>query len=63
VPPAPKKLIAARERPVVLHSAGVFVDGNGLCYCTDWSGAGRYIMEYTDGATGSGAGRRFRDRT
>ena len=24
----------------------VFVDRNGLCYCTDWSGAGLYIMEY-----------------
>jgi hypothetical protein len=48
VPPAPKKLIDPRpNRPVVLHSADVFVDANGLCYCTDWSGAGLYIMEYT----------------
>ena len=47
VPPAPKKLIDPRpNRPVVLHSADVFVDRNGLCYCTDWSGAGLYIMEY-----------------
>ena len=34
------------NRPVVLHSADVFVDRNGICYCTDWSGAGLYIMEY-----------------
>ena len=48
VPPAPKKLVDPRpNRPVVLHSADVFVDANGLCYCTDWSGAGLYIMEYT----------------
>ena len=49
MPPAPKKLIDPRpNRPVVLHSADVFVDANnGLCYCTDWSGAGLYIMEYT----------------
>jgi hypothetical protein len=47
VPPAPKKLIDPRpNRPVVLHSADVFVDKNGICYCTDWSGAGLYIMEY-----------------
>ena len=25
----------------------VFVDRNGIAYCTDWSGAGLYIMEYT----------------
>ena len=47
VPPAPKKLVDPRpNRPIVLHSADVFVDRNGLCYCTDWSGAGLYIMEY-----------------
>jgi hypothetical protein len=47
VPPAPKKLVDPRpNRPVVLHSADVFVDKNGLCYCTDWSGAGLYVMEY-----------------
>lgn len=47
VPPAPKKLVDPRpNRPVVLHSADVFVDRNGLAYCTDWSGAGMYIMEY-----------------
>lgn len=47
VPPAPKKLIDPRPgRPVVLHSADVFVDRNGIVYCTDWSGAGLHIMEY-----------------
>jgi hypothetical protein len=47
VPPAPKKLLDPRpNRPVVLHSADVFVDRNGILYCTDWSGAGLYIMEY-----------------
>jgi hypothetical protein len=48
VPPAPKKLMDPRPgRPVVLHSADVFVDRNGIAYCTDWSGAGLHIMEYT----------------
>ena len=48
VPPAPKKLLDPRpNRPVVLHSADVFVDRNRILYCTDWSGAGLYIMEYT----------------
>jgi hypothetical protein len=48
VPPAPKKLMDPRpNRPVVLHSADVFVDRNGIVYCTDWSGAGLHIMEYT----------------
>jgi hypothetical protein len=47
VPPAPKKLMGPRpNRPVVLHSADVFVDKNGIVYCTDWSGAGLHIMEY-----------------
>jgi hypothetical protein len=48
VPPAPMKLVDPRpNRPVVIHSADVFVDRNGICYCTDWSGAGLYIMEYS----------------
>ena len=48
VPPAPKKLMDPRpNRPVVLHSADVFVDKNGIVYCSDWSGAGLHIMEYT----------------
>jgi hypothetical protein len=47
VPPAPMKLIDPRpNRPIVLHSADVFVDRNGIVYCTDWSGAGLHIMEY-----------------
>jgi hypothetical protein len=47
VPPAPKKLMGPRpNRPVVLHSADVFVDKNGIVYCADWSGAGLHIMEY-----------------
>jgi len=25
----------------------VYVDRNGIVYCTDWSGAGLHIMEYT----------------
>ncbi len=46
VPPAPKKLVDPRpNRPLVLHSADVFVDRNGICYCTDFS-AGLYIVEY-----------------
>ena len=46
VPPAPTKLVDPRpNRPVVLHSADVFVDRNGICYCTDFS-AGLYIVEY-----------------
>ena len=49
MPSAPKKLIDPRpDRPVVLHSANVFVDASGLCDCTDWSGVGLYIMEYKE---------------
>ena len=48
VPPAPKKLIDPRpNRPIVLHSADVFVDRDRRVYCTDWSGAG-----LTHGVTG-----------
>lgn len=48
VPPAPTRLVDPRpNRPVVLHSADVFVDRDGLAYCTDWSGAGLCVMEYT----------------
>lgn len=47
VPATPKKLIDPRpDRPVVLHTADVFVDQAGIVYCSDWSGAGFYIMEY-----------------
>ena len=46
VPPAPIKLVDPRpDRPVVLHSADVFVDAAGLVYATDF-GAGLYIIEY-----------------
>jgi hypothetical protein len=46
VPPAPAKLVDPRpNRPRVLHSADVFVDRSGICYCTDFS-AGLYTIEY-----------------
>ena len=46
VPPPPEKLVDPRpNRPHVLHSADVYVDRNGLCYCTDFS-AGLYIIQY-----------------
>jgi hypothetical protein len=46
VPAAPTRLVDPRpNRPVVLHSADVFVDRNGICYCTDFS-AGLNIIQY-----------------
>ena len=46
VPPPPAKLVDPRpNRPRVLHSADVYVDRAGLCYCTDFS-AGLYIIQY-----------------
>ena len=46
VPPPPAKWVDPRpNRPIVLHSADVFVDKNALCYVTDFS-AGLYIVEY-----------------
>jgi hypothetical protein len=46
VPPPPTKWMDPRpNRPIVLHSADVFVDRNALCYVTDFS-AGLYIVEY-----------------
>ena len=33
------------SRPIVLHSADVFVDKNALCYVTDFN-ADLYIVEY-----------------
>jgi hypothetical protein len=33
------------NRPIVLHSADVFVDKNALCYVTDFNAA-LYIVEY-----------------
>ena len=45
VPPAPAKLMDYRpNRPLVGDTTDVFVDENGLIYCTD-SNAGLYIME------------------
>jgi len=47
VPPAPAStwVDPRPNRPVVLHSADVFVDKNALCYVTDFN-AGLYIVEY-----------------
>ena len=46
VPQAPRKLVDPRpNRPVVLHSADVFVDREGLVYATDFA-AGLHILEY-----------------
>jgi hypothetical protein len=46
VPPAPSRFVNPRpNRPRVLHSADVFVDKNGIIYCTDFN-AGLHIMEY-----------------
>jgi hypothetical protein len=47
VPPPPTQMIDPRpNRPVVLHTADVFVDKNGIVYCTDFN-AGLYIAEYS----------------
>jgi hypothetical protein len=47
VPAPPTRLVDPRpNRPLVLHSADVFVDRNGLVYATDF-GAGLSIAEYT----------------
>jgi hypothetical protein len=46
VPPVPSRLVDPRpNRPRVLNSADVFVDRDGIVYCTDYN-AGLYIMEY-----------------
>ncbi len=46
VPAPPTKLIDPRpNRPLVLHSADVFVDKTGLVYTTDFS-VGLYILEF-----------------
>lgn len=45
VPPAPEKMMDYRpNRPQVVDTTDVFVDENGIIYCTD-SNAGLYIME------------------
>jgi hypothetical protein len=47
VPPPAKWMDPRPNRPIVLHSADVFVDYNALCYVTDFSaGLGLYIVEY-----------------
>ncbi|HVY58019.1 MAG TPA: hypothetical protein VHA77_09240 [Xanthobacteraceae bacterium] len=49
VPPAPRKLVDHRpNRPCVVQSTDVFVDRDGVVYCTDYN-AGLYIMEYLGG--------------
>jgi hypothetical protein len=49
VPPAPQRLIDHRpNRACVIQSTDVFVDRNGIVYCTDYN-AGLYIMEYLGG--------------
>lgn len=46
VPPPPTRAVDPRpNRPLVLHAADVFVDRNGLCYCTDFN-AGLSIIAY-----------------
>jgi len=46
VPPGPARIIDRRpKRPRVIQSADVFVDANGIVYCTDYN-AGLYMMEY-----------------
>ncbi len=49
VPPAPRRLMDHRpNRACVIQSTDVFVDRNGIVYCTDYN-AGLYIMEYLGG--------------
>jgi hypothetical protein len=49
VPPAPRRLVDHRpNRACVIQSTDVFVDRDGIVYCTDYN-AGLYIMEYTGG--------------
>jgi len=46
VPPRPRRLVDPRpNRARVIQSTDVFVDRNGIVYCTDYN-AGLYIMEY-----------------
>jgi hypothetical protein len=49
VPPAPRRLVDHRpNRACVIQSTDVFVDRDGIIYCTDYN-AGLYIMEYLGG--------------
>jgi hypothetical protein len=46
VPPPPTQMMDPRpNRPVALHTADVFVDKDGIVYCTDFN-AGLYIAAY-----------------
>jgi hypothetical protein len=46
VPPTPRRLIDTRpNRARVIQSTDVFVDRNGIIYCTDYN-AGLYTMQY-----------------
>ena len=46
VPPQPPRMVDHRpNRARVVQSTDVFVDRNGILYCTDYN-AGLYIMEY-----------------
>jgi hypothetical protein len=49
VPPPPQRLMDHRpNRACVIQSTDVFVDHNGIVYCTDYN-AGLYILEYVGG--------------
>ena len=49
VPPQPERLVDHRpNRARVVQSTDVYVDRNGIVYCTDYN-AGLYIMEFTGG--------------
>jgi hypothetical protein len=49
VTPPPKRLVDHRpNRACVIQSTDVFVDRNGIVYCTDYN-AGLYIMEFLGG--------------
>jgi hypothetical protein len=49
VPPTPRRLMDHRpNRACVIQSADVFVDRDGIVYCTDYN-AGLYIVEYVGG--------------
>jgi hypothetical protein len=49
VPPAPRRLMDHRpNRACVIQSTDVFVDRDGIVYCTDYN-AGLYIVEYVGG--------------
>ena len=45
MPAPPTRLIDRPNRPLVLHSADVYVDKSGLVYTTDFS-VGLYILEF-----------------